>query len=263
MKKYTFTLIIFLLSIPFVFAQKSKGILKVRLTDNSPISVAIDRRNFNEENNVITVQNFPAGRHYLSVFRWSGRRQRNILIYEGEIRIRPGFLYSMVIDPRTGLARVNNRQLYEEYYDGLIYDWDRKEHYHENDYDNNHNNHDDYGNNDYDKDNYGRSNNTWDNISPSSFTNQEISNLHTQVADRLTDSDKLKLLQTVITNRTISTDVAKQIMNWLTFESTKLEFVKWAYDHTSDRKNYWQLSSEFTFDSSKTEFQEFLQSKKQ
>lgn len=288
MKKIILTLLIALLSFPFAFAQMPRSFLKVRLTDNSPISVAIDRRFYNEENAVITIRNFPSGRHYLRVYRWSNGEQRNVLVYEGNINLQPGVFSSIIIDRRSGLARINNRRLNRGYNDSYVYDWDRNDHFRENDnrnddrYDPNddrYNSNDDVYYNSHNNDSYGHSNQNnygggsnnfnnhqgnWNNNSmpPVCMNAQDFNDLHTRVVDRMTDTDKLKLLQSVLKNRFISTEQAKQIVNWLSFESTKIEFAKWAYDNVSDKNNYWKLESEFTFESTKGEFNEFLSSKK-
>ena len=247
-----------------------RSFLKVRLTDNTPISVAIDRRFYNEENSVITVRNFPSGRHYLRVFRWSEREQRNMIIYEGDIRLQPGVYSSVIIDRRSGLARINNRRMNRDFNDSYVYDWDRNEHYRDrdnwNDDRNNNTNDDEYfnstnNNNHNNQGNYGSSNSN-NNIPPICMNTQDFSDLHARVVDRMTDTDKLKLLQSVLKNRFISTEQAKQIIDWMSFESTKLEFAKWAYDNISDKNNYWKLESEFTFESTKSEFNEFLSGKR-
>jgi hypothetical protein len=49
------------------------------------------------------------------------------------------------------------------------------------------------------------------------------------------------------------------MLSWFSFESTRLEFAKWAYDGTIDRQNYWKLEDEFSFSSSKTELSQHIQ----
>lgn len=270
MKKLILSFVFLFLFLPFLFAQMPRSFLKVRLTDNTPISVAIDRRFYNEENSVITVRNFPSGRHYLRVFRWSEREQRNVLIYEGDIRLQPGVYSSVIIDKRSGLARINNRRMNRDFNDSYVYDWNRNEHYSDRDNwndDRNYNTNDDEyfnstnNNNHNNQVNYGNSNSN-NNIPPICMNTQDFSDLHARVVDRMTDTDKLKLLQSVLKNRFISTEQAKQIIDWMSFESTKLEFAKWAYDNISDKNNYWKLESEFTFESTKSEFNEFLSGKR-
>jgi hypothetical protein len=96
----------------------------------------------------------------------------------------------------------------------------------------------------------------------SRFSQQDMSDLHSRVINRITDTDKLKLLQSVLGNRVISTEQAIQIVDWLSFESTKLEFAKWVYGNIIDRNNFWKIDSEFTFENTKTEFNNFLNDKR-
>jgi hypothetical protein len=284
MKKICATLSIILLTITSVIAQGSSSFLKIRLTDNMPISVAIDRRFYNEENSVITIRNFPSGRHYLRVFRWSEREQRNITVYEGEIFLQPAVFSSMVIDRRTGLARVNNRRMNRDYSSGYVYDWENNNHYRERDDWGEHNNNTINDNSYYNNQNsmgynpqgnYNGNNNSFGNNNINSgnnfsnnsyqgsrFSQQDMSDLHSRVINRITDTDKLKLLQSVLGNRVISTEQAIQIVDWLSFESTKLEFAKWVYGNIIDRNNFWKIDSEFTFENTKTEFNNFLNDKR-
>ncbi|MFM7683799.1 MAG: DUF4476 domain-containing protein [Bacteroidota bacterium] len=45
------------------------------------------------------------------------------------------------------------------------------------------------------------------------------------------------------------------------FEETKLDFAKFAYDYCFDVNNYFLVNDAFTFDSTKDELNEYLQTK--
>ena len=91
------------------------------------------------------------------------------------------------------------------------------------------------------------------------MSNQDISDLGIRVKDRMGDSDKLTLVQSVLQNNEYNTDQVRTVLGWFSFESTKLEFAKWAYDRTIDRENYWKLEDVFSFSSSKTELSQHIQ----
>jgi hypothetical protein len=56
----------------------------------------------------------------------------------------------------------------------------------------------------------------------------------------------------------ISTNQVIDLMRMMTFESSKLELAKFAYQYTADQGNYFRLFNEFTFDSSVRELSHFI-----
>ena len=49
-----------------------------------------------------------------------------------------------------------------------------------------------------------------------------------------------------------------ELMNLMSFESSKLELAKYAYEYTIDPQNYFQLFIAFSFDSSVRELSEYI-----
>ncbi len=54
-------------------------------------------------------------------------------------------------------------------------------------------------------------------------------------------------------NNDLSIDQIAELLKLFSFESTKLEVAKYAYNYTSDKSEFYQLANEFTFDSNKNE----------
>jgi hypothetical protein len=54
----------------------------------------------------------------------------------------------------------------------------------------------------------------------------------------------------------------KQMMQIFSFEESRMEFVKYAWDYTTDKSNYYILADGFSFSSSKEELMSFISSKK-
>lgn len=270
MKKILLTVLMIIAAIPMVLAQGNRSILKIRLSDNSPITVAVDRRYYDEHNRVITIGNFPAGRHTVRVFRWSSKARRRVLVYDGVIRLQPGTMSYMVIDRYSGVARFTNSkitrgQIYKDD-DRSLYDWDRNNGYRNDqngdDIYNDNRRHDDDRNGNYNDDNgYGNYNNDYGN-SGNQMRANDMEDLRTRVSDRITDTDKMKLMQSVLANRYYTTDQVRQMLSWISFESTRLEFAKWAYANVTDKRNYWKLEDQFTFGSSKDEFNDYISNKR-
>lgn len=71
--------------------------------------------------------------------------------------------------------------------------------------------------------------------------------------------DKLTLAKQIIRGNCVSTDQVVEIMNLFSFEESKIEFAKAAYDKTTDKENYFKINDAFTYSSSINELNEFLE----
>lgn len=72
------------------------------------------------------------------------------------------------------------------------------------------------------------------------------------------DDTKLSTAKTVIAHNCLSTAQVMEICKMFSFEENKLAFAKEAYSRTTDRNNYYKVGQIFTFDSNKTELNEFI-----
>ena len=63
-------------------------------------------------------------------------------------------------------------------------------------------------------------------------------------------------------NKCVSLDQIRGFVELFTFEDQKLDFVKFAYDITDNKDDYYTLHDVFTFLLTKDDFNEFLESKK-
>ena len=228
--KNIFIAIMFLLASSAAFAQSRRAVLKVRLSDHSPLTVTIDNRVYDRHGTAITIGDLPAGSHYLKVYEYKAYRDEPggaaKLLYSGYVRTRRNTITTCVVNPYKGKVMLRTRPLDEED------EWnDRRE--------------PDYRQ--YDDRNV--------------LSQQDMDDLKSRVNDRITDTDKLKLMKSVLANTTYYTAQVQKMMGWLSFESSKLEFAKWAYTAVMDAKNYWKLESEFSFSSSKDEFNDYIQGK--
>ena len=62
----------------------------------------------------------------------------------------------------------------------------------------------------------------------------------------------------VVSDRCVTVDQVKGVMQLFSFEESKLDFAKFAYDHTYDLSNYYKLNDAFTFESSVDDLSTFL-----
>lgn len=78
-----------------------------------------------------------------------------------------------------------------------------------------------------------------------------LNQLSVAVKEKITDTDKQNLMQQELGELRLTTAQVSTMLDWLTFEGSKLEFAKWAYPKVNDRLNYGQLRNKFSFLSSK------------
>lgn len=72
------------------------------------------------------------------------------------------------------------------------------------------------------------------------------------------EETKLSTAKTILSSNCFNTDQVMQICNLFSFEESKLDFAKFAYNKTTDPGNYFKVANIFTFDASKTELNEFI-----
>lgn len=81
------------------------------------------------------------------------------------------------------------------------------------------------------------------------------------IAKQSFEEDKLKVAKQATKANCLSCEQIKSVMGLLTFEESKLEYAKYAYDYCVDKGNYFTINDAFTFSSSVDELNEFLETK--
>lgn len=258
------------------FAQSSnRAMLKLRLSDRSLISVSLDGRFINQETTQLTLDGIRPGLHRLEVYS-EGTRRRPVRIYTGTLRLQPGTVNIGIVDVYNRGMRLRTRPADEGDFaqnnnsDRRPSDYDRndRDDFSDNGYDGN--SKDDVyngGHRNSSDDNrdrasghiegqgsfpHGRGNSGYERTS--NFTQRDMDDLRSRVSARITDSDKEELMKGALQGRRFSTDQVRAMLSWLSFESTRLDFAKWALPSVTDRDNYWKLEDAFDFSSSKKEF---------
>jgi hypothetical protein len=72
------------------------------------------------------------------------------------------------------------------------------------------------------------------------------------------DTDRLKVAKNSIAGGDMLSREILEITKLFSFEATKLEFAKFAYGYTSDKKNYLMVQEAFQFSSSSSELQDYI-----
>ena len=260
------------------FAQSNRAMLKLRLSDRSLISVYLDGRYIYRETPTLTLDGLRPGLHRLEVYSEVGYRRHPIRIYTGTIRLTPATVNVGIVDVYDRGMRLRTRPMDDVDYTER--DQDRRDGY-ENDRlenrdgynDDRRDNRDgrddiyegDKNNNPSDKGEgygsfpHGRGGDA-NTYAPNAFGQRDMDDLRDRVTSRVTDSDKEQLMKTSLKNRTVYTDQVRQMLGWLSFDDTRLDFAKWAYDFAGDKQNYWKLEDAFSFSSTKETFNKEIRS---
>lgn len=268
MKKLLFV-IVFIIGFSDAFGQ---SMLRVRLADNSRFNVSVNGRYFNKRGKSVTVGDLPTGRHLLKIYsiaydRWG--KPYDKLVYQGMVRTYWGTLTYFSFDPHT--RRITTQQ--ELYNDADKYDVDEAT-------DVDTRSEDGYRRQEYTKDRqYEPVNRQYESpeenredaraetpvarpVVVSSFSPREEERLKSRVDMRETDTDKLKVIKSGLKRESVSTYQVGMIMDWLLFESTRVEFAKWVYDSVVDKLSFPDLFEKLDYSSSKEELKKYINSRK-
>ncbi|MGN6568998.1 MAG: DUF4476 domain-containing protein [Flavipsychrobacter sp.] len=230
-------------------AQPSdRPLLRIQLSDHSPLTVAIDGRYYKKHGTALTIGDLPQGKHHVKVYAYYPPRRngnaRAELLYESNIRTKRGTFTNCIVDAKTGYATIDIRDLSDN-------DFKQAPAQPDNNVDNI------YGNQANAEGN--NSNADYKGAVPDNALNPgDMDALKGKVSAKIADGDKLKIIKNNLKNRSYYTDQVSVMMGWLNFESTRLELAKWAYSHVIDKKNYPGLEKQFTFKSSKEEFESYI-----
>lgn len=253
----------FLLLLPGseLLAQSRRCAIQVRSRDNRPITIVMDGRHFRKYGTVLTLGDIPEGRHELKVYyyypaetrrgsysgRYTGRAE---LIYKERIRIDGGMMYYCVVNPDRGTMRVEESRMISLDERSTAYPIDGNADFSD-------------GSNDESWE-YDRGRN--DQSSSLSYYNEknrisesQMALLKSSVNEKNAASDKVRTIKMYLENKTLITEQVLEILNWLSFEGSKVEVAKYCYPKVSDPDNYLMVSNKLGFQSSKRELEQEMQ----
>ncbi len=226
MKRLLSIIVIVFAAVTLTSARNNeRSVLEIRLNDHSPFVVTVDGRNYDKHGRTITIGNLPRGWHSLKVYKYLEYKEggaRAKLLYTGRVRIDGGTVTKCIVDVDSRRMRINTMDMEDAYVE-----YDRPEH-----------------NDHYEHDNQ--------------LLNDDLKDLQARVEGRITDTERLKLMKSVLAERAFYSVQVRTMLGWMSFESSKLDFAKWAYERVIDKKDYWKLEDVFTFSSSKDEFNKHI-----
>jgi hypothetical protein len=300
MTKILLLILVMVCAAPFTQAQTysganqpdKRGALRVRVSDNGPISIEVDGKRFKKYGTSLFVGDLPKGRRYIRIFERddNSRRHRQVL-YEGVVRIHKHKLTDAILDMRTGyldeslleipaqppVAQNNNQYNNVRPIEG-------NGNYNNG---NNNNGNNSQGSSQYNNSYQGSNNNNNDNnnqgnrsgyigsqvpprpIPPTKnytpvpadyvvLTANDVSKTGQKVNEKITDTDKLKVLEAALKKKSFNTDQLGIMMGWLTFEQSKLELAKWAFSHTTDKGNFPNLEQKLSENNNRYELDSYI-----
>ncbi len=86
----------------------------------------------------------------------------------------------------------------------------------------------------------------------------DFSDLKNSIASKSFEDSKMTIAKQVLQNNCLVVSQVKEIMGLFTFEETKLDFAKYAYNYTYDIGNYFKVNDMFTFESSIDELNSYI-----
>lgn len=227
MKNLYILIFLFFSTVISVSAQyPEQSTLVVSLSDNSPLVISVDGRKFNKYGASITVNDLPKGWHTLKVYEYleyvkGGGRAR--LLYSGRIRVKRGTMNYAVLDMNSLRINMRTVEVEQDYAD-------RTE-----------------DNMDMPVEQEGKEPAT-----------KELRQLKQKVTEKVTDTERLKLLKKELGEEQYYADELRTMMDWLAFESSKLDFAKWSYKRVEDKQNFPALENVFLLDENKDAFNQFV-----
>lgn len=211
-------------------ANHFNSTLTVRATDHTTISVAVNQQWIGAPGTAITVDNLTPGNHWISIARHFGYYGQSTIVFSGYV-----FIPEMS-EVRSILTRTNRLKVVEVIPTApqpICYD-------------------DDYGYDPYNNYSYN---------APIIISQNDFGMLRNSIAGKSFESTKLEIAKQALQRYNFNTQQVAEMMRLFTFESSKLEFAKVAYDKTVDKNRYFIINDEFTFSSSISELNRYIGNK--
>jgi hypothetical protein len=89
---------------------------------------------------------------------------------------------------------------------------------------------------------------------------QDFAGIKASIMSKSFESTKLEIAKQVLAQRCMTSGQVTEMMNCFDFESTKLDFAKFAYGRTYDLGNYYRVNDAFTFESSINDLNNYINS---
>ena len=90
---------------------------------------------------------------------------------------------------------------------------------------------------------------------------ENFDDLRGSINNRSFEGSNVAVVKTAIDNNFFSAEQVRELMNYFTFEDTKLEIAKYSYKKVCDQKNFFKVYDAFDFETSITELKNYISGK--
>lgn len=236
--KKTFTLLTALCFSIILFAQSK---LSISTTGNSDIRVMVDGNKYLANNNVVMLSNLNSGNHSIKIFRLNNDRYRNQgngrnnnyqLVYSNNLFVKPQYHVDITIN-RFGKAFIDEQAINGGYNDDEDDDWGVD------------------GNDQY-----------YDRNGRRAMDKTAFQQLKQAIDNEAFDNTKQKMAKQYIATNYFTSAQVKELVLLFSFENSRLEIAKYAYDYTVDKGNYFLVNEAFSFSNSKEALADYIRNRK-
>lgn len=210
------------------------------------LKIEVDGRKFSMKNNSITLGYMGEGYHQVKIFRDSKRNgwgsgRREDVVYRGSVFLKRGYHTDITVN-RFGKVLIDERRIDRDD------DWYQEEdEYYDND-------------NGYDNDRE-NGNGGWNGGYGNVMKDREFESVKESIRKEWFEANRLQSTKFIIDKNNFTTRQVTELMQLFTFENNKLEVAKYAYNKTVDKRNYYLVNEELTFNSSKEELARYIRSR--
>ncbi|MBK8520762.1 MAG: DUF4476 domain-containing protein [Chitinophagaceae bacterium] len=235
--KKTSTLLTALFFSAILFAQSK---LSISASGNADIRVMVDGIRYTSNGRDIVISNLKNGNHSVKIFRASNERNRYNgnnrsngyqLVYSNNLFVKPQYHVDITIN-RFGKAFVDEQVISGGYND--------------------------------DDDDWGVDNNDqyYDRGSRRAMDNNAFQQLKQSIGNESFDNTRLKVAKQFIATNYFTTAQVKELVLLFSFENSRLDIAKYAYDYTVDKGNYFLINDAFSFSNSKDALMDYIKNRK-
>jgi hypothetical protein len=93
---------------------------------------------------------------------------------------------------------------------------------------------------------------------PWPMSEQDFQSAKSSIASKTFDDSRLTIAKQILNSNCMLCSHVRDIMGVFSFEATRLDFAKFAYNRVFDQGNYYKLNDAFEFESSINELNEFI-----
>ncbi|MCT4664755.1 MAG: DUF4476 domain-containing protein [Flavobacteriales bacterium] len=93
---------------------------------------------------------------------------------------------------------------------------------------------------------------------PWPMTEGKFRDIKRTIRSKTFESSKMTIAKQILEKNCLFSNQVLSLTKLFTYESTKLEFAKFAYDYTYDQDNYYKINNAFTYESSIDELNEYI-----